>query len=430
MGNNYKGKTKGYKTKEFFGAGYGTLTLANATYSNVLLAKITVQQKDSIYVDIFNNGTYTYITNQVSNYIDYAFVRNNTFGSSYLMYMGANASNTLITQAWYSVPVDTGTIKGTVFTNSLAVANATAGVAYLYREASNFAKDDILATSPLDANGNYQFNSIPYGIYRIAIRPDTTVYHNAFITYFGDTTQWTLAQTIQTFGQQTYSVGAIHLKYYQPPTGQGSISGNLVENLLANFKVAQNNVPGVGTVVKKKPGGLPIIGGVSGGTGGFAYSNLDDGDYELFVDIPGLDMACTYTFNINGATNINNLDFTVGNYSINATYTNNVNNNCTGGIVTSLTADNKNTYSNIVSVYPNPYQEQTTVKVTLTDNENVLLEVFNNLGQKVQTLDNSTKQAGEYKYQFSAKSLNLSNGLYFLKFKTNHQQQVIKLIEQ
>ena len=434
-GNYYKVKLRGYKTKIIEGVGYGTLQLPATTYSNVLLAKATVKQVDSIYVDAFNTGNYTYNTFQTSSYIDYYFVRNNTFGSSYLAYISATSSNTVTNFGWYSQPVDTCTIKGTVFTNALATTNATAGVAYLYRENSNFAKNDILATANLDINGNYQFNSIPYGYYRIAIRPDTTVYHNAFITYHNDSTDWKKVQSFSTFTTSinptpTYSVGNIHLQYYPTPTGQGNISGTLNLNLLAGFKVAQTNIPGVGSVIKKKPGNSPIIGGVSGSGGTFSYSNLSNGNYEVFVDIPGLNMACTYSFSISGATTIPNLDFTVGNYSINATYTNSPNNACTGSIVTGLTNNSKYVTTDLVSVYPNPYQEQTNIKVTLTNRDNVLLEVYNSLGQKVQTIDNTTKQAGEYIYQFSAKQLQLANGLYFLKLKTNHQQQVLKLIEQ
>lgn len=440
-GNYYKVKLQGMKTKTVTCTGYGTLLAPNATYSNVLLATSKIVQKDTIYIDLNNDGNYyndaflpfypgytvsaTYTT---ENY----FIRNNTFGSSYLMFLGGNANNTTIYNGWYTQPLDTSTIRGTVFTNSLSVANVTVGVAYLYRENSNFAKNDILATDTLDANGNYQFNSIPYGIYRIAIRPDTTVYHHAFITYYGDATDWLSQQTmtISTFGYSLtpYPVGDIHLQYYPVPSGQGTISGNC-----PGCKVTQTGIPGVGVVIKKKPGNAPIFGGTSDGTGAYSFTNLDNGQYELLVDRPGLQMACTYTFEINGATNITGLAFAEGTQSISATNTvTNAYNTCLGGgsSTTDLVNVTKQNTSQLVSVYPNPYQGQTTIKLLLTDNETITLEVFNSLGQKVQTLDNSIKQAGEYKYNFSAKQLNLANGLYFLKLKTTHQQQVVKLIEQ
>lgn len=438
-GNYYKVKLQGAKTKTLTCNGYGTLQAPNATYNDVLLATSKIAQKDTFFIDLNNDGNYyndaflpfypgytVSTTSMTENY----FIRNNTFGSSYLMYLAGNANNSAIGYGWYIQPVDTGTIKGTVFTNSLAVSNATAGVAYLYRENSNFAKNDILATSPLDANGNYQFNSIPYGLYRIAVRPDTTVYHNAFITYAGDATDWLQPQTItiSTFTTPLYIVGDIHLQYYPAPAGQGTVTGNC-----PGCKVLSLNLPGVGLVVKKKPGNAPIIGGASDSNGNYTFSNMDNGQYEIFVDRPGLYNACTYTFEINGATNITGLTFAEGTTSISATNTvTNAYNTCLGGgggVTTGLSNQVKSN-NQLVSAYPNPYQSQTTVELNLTANDHVLLEVFNSLGQKVQTLDNSTKQAGEYKYQFSAKNLNLSNGLYFLKLKTNHLQQVIKLIEQ
>ena len=56
--------------------------------------------------------------------------------------------------------------------------------------------------------------------------------------------------------------------------------------------------------------------------------------------------------------------------------------------------------------------------------------MYNTLGQKIETLDNSHKQTGTYKYTFSAKSLNYSSGMYFIKLTAGNKTNVLKIIEQ
>ena len=56
--------------------------------------------------------------------------------------------------------------------------------------------------------------------------------------------------------------------------------------------------------------------------------------------------------------------------------------------------------------------------------------MYNVLGQKIQTLDNAQKQTGIYQYSFSAKNLNQSSGMYFVKLTVGNKTSVLKLIEQ
>ena len=139
----------------------------------------------------------------------------------------------------------------------------------------------------------------------------------------------------------------------------------------------------------------------------------------MFVDIPGLHMAGTYNFTVNNGTIVNGLDFTVGTDSIHP------NSSAIIGI-----KENKKTATQFMSAYPNPYNSFATIVVNNPETSSVLLEVYNTLGQKVQTLENSQKQAGTHKYTFSAKNLNLGGGMYFVKLTVGNKTNVIKLIEQ
>jgi hypothetical protein len=421
----YRAKIKTRKIKTSTYAGYGTLLLPNGSFNDVALIKEQTKGKDSIFVDLLHNGVYTYFTVNNSTAMYYQFLRNNTFGSNVLMYLVGNYGGTSIDYGWYTLPTDFGSITGTVYTNTLETTPVTNGQAYLYRENSNFAKNDILATANLNSSGNYKFDSIPYGEYRIAVRPDVIAYPNYKITYYGDTTNWIDANSIIT--TTTTSVGhKIHLQMNNSVVGPNAISGQVGLNL--NIMRPSSNsqillvkpIPSIGIVVKKNPGSSAERVLVTDTAGKFNFGILDDGNYTLFVDIPGLHMAGTYNFSVLGGNTVNGLDFTVGTDSIHPI---NI------GVLGIKNNKNTNTAS-LINAYPNPYTSFATIVLNLPESANVLLEVYNMLGEKVQTLDNSHKQAGNYKYNFSARSLNYSSGMYFVKLTAGNKNNVLKIVEQ
>lgn len=67
---------------------------------------------------------------------------------------------------------------------------------------------------------------------------------------------------------------------------------------------------------------------------------------------------------------------------------------------------------NSVNVYPNPMNDNATVKFTLAESENVKIVLLNALGQSVLNTDLGKMSAGEQNYLLNAESL--SNGIYFL----------------
>jgi hypothetical protein len=85
--------------------------------------------------------------------------------------------------------------------------------------------------------------------------------------------------------------------------------------------------------------------------------------------------------------------------------------------------DGSSEYSDIVEVeitpsafslsqnYPNPFNPVTKIKYSIPQSSNVVVKVFDVLGNEVATLVNEQKQAGTYELEFS--SSGLSSGLYF-----------------
>lgn len=69
-----------------------------------------------------------------------------------------------------------------------------------------------------------------------------------------------------------------------------------------------------------------------------------------------------------------------------------------------------------ISIAPNPYMGSTTIQYTLPEDGYVLLEVYDQLGNNVQTIVSGVQVAGVYSYQFSAVALGYPPGYYLLIF--------------
>ena len=153
-------------------------------------------------------------------YYKHFFLRNNTFATSLLMQLNTEATNSVVSYAWYTLPSNVGTIEGNVYADTLVGAAGVNGAeVYLFREHGNFTKDDVLATVTTDANGSYIFEDIPYGMYRVAARMMTPqgnyTPEHSYLTYFEDTTStdttinpalgvdWTQCDLITTSGPTT-----------------------------------------------------------------------------------------------------------------------------------------------------------------------------------------------------------------------------------
>jgi len=422
--SGFKAKIKERKIKTSLYAGWGTLKLPNGTYNNVACVTESNSVVDSIFVDFASNGNYTFVGPvQTSSTKLYQFLRNNTFGSAYLMYLSANPSDTQIQYGWYTLPVDFGSISGSVYTSTTEATPVTAGEAYLYRENSNFVRQDILAKAKIDALGNYKFDSIPFGEYRIAIRPDANAYPNAMITYYGDTTNWIDAATIITT-TLTSPNHKIHIKFHPTPSGSNNIHGQLLLNLgvqrsaNANNALSSNPIPGVGIIVKRNPGSSTARTLVTDANGEYDLGSLENGGYKLFVDIPGMHMSGTYTFNVSGTSSVTGLDYVVGTDSIHP-----------AASVIGI-KELKNSEGGFMSAYPNPYTGVSNIVLNIPQSNDVTLEVYNILGAKIATLDKGNKQSGTYTYTFGAKKLGYSAGVYFVKLNIGNKTDVIKIVEQ
>jgi hypothetical protein len=76
--------------------------------------------------------------------------------------------------------------------------------------------------------------------------------------------------------------------------------------------------------------------------------------------------------------------------------------------------------------YPNPFNPVTTIKYELPITNYVELTIYNLLGQKIETLVAERQPAGKYVIKWHA--IHISTGIYIYRIKTDHWQDVKKMI--
>lgn len=76
--------------------------------------------------------------------------------------------------------------------------------------------------------------------------------------------------------------------------------------------------------------------------------------------------------------------------------------------------------------FPNPFNALTVIKFDIKRNDNYLLELFNNLGQKVKVLVNNSFNPGKYEINFN--SFDLSSGIYYYILSSPYERLVKSLV--
>jgi Secretion system C-terminal sorting domain/Immune inhibitor A-like, MAM domain/Dockerin type I domain len=82
--------------------------------------------------------------------------------------------------------------------------------------------------------------------------------------------------------------------------------------------------------------------------------------------------------------------------------------------------------SGIKSIYPNPFNPETTVSYNLGIDSQVTIELYNCKGQKVETLLEANQAAGEHKAVWSAEGR--ASGIYFVRLNVNGKSEQRKVL--
>ena len=91
-----------------------------------------------------------------------------------------------------------------------------------------------------------------------------------------------------------------------------------------------------------------------------------------------------------------------------------------------ILSDNQPTNFNLNQNYPNPFNPTTKIKYSVPQSSNVVIKVFDLLGNEIETLVDGHKPIGTYEITWYAD--NLPSGIYFYRLQANNFIQIKKMI--
>ena len=256
-------------------------------------------------------------------------------------------------------------------------------------------------------NGQYIFNNVPSGKFIIRVEADTTgMTKRTVTTYSGDKFKWFNADKI------TVSCGTVltgqNIQLLELPTlnGKGKAKGKIKEGFKFE-KTYGDPVPGIDVAIEQIPGGaiqqMTITEDNSGDEGSFSIDGLENGTYEISVEVPGIPMVSTYTFTITD-TDTNHIDL---NFSVDSTR---IYREGTTSIISFNTQKEENKWA-----YPNPFDQSITFDLKGLGLYNIML--FDALGRNNYSKENV--KAGLIKIE----TADLPEGIYF--FRIDNREAII-----
>ncbi|MEA1878061.1 MAG: T9SS type A sorting domain-containing protein [Bacteroidota bacterium] len=85
----------------------------------------------------------------------------------------------------------------------------------------------------------------------------------------------------------------------------------------------------------------------------------------------------------------------------------------------------------LMNAFPNPFNPSTMIPYELSEQSNVMLEIYNTHGQSIQTLVSETQSTGLYSTQWFGADANgklVPSGMYFARLQIGKQSDVVKIV--
>ncbi|MES2286375.1 MAG: SdrD B-like domain-containing protein, partial [Bacteroidota bacterium] len=298
----------------------------------------------------------------------------------------------------------------------------TSGMAVLYKYVQFQSRFDSVQYVPLDpSTGDYVFTNINYGEYIVKVVVDSASYPMLINTYYGDDFLWDGDSVLvinHTCATNTTLDSITMVELTGTGGGVGLIIGQIIEGISFG-RVEGEPIPGVDIELGKNPGGI-IATTQTNGNGQYTFSGVADGNYTIYVDIPGLGRDSSYTFDIDSTNN----QFLNQNYIADS---NSVFMNPTSTVGISILAA---ALENKFSVYPNPVKGNTTIEYTIQQmtESKITLEIYSILGVKISTLVNASQQEGIYKYNLNPQNYQLNSGVYLISLSIDGQTSTKRIV--
>jgi hypothetical protein len=298
-------------------------------------------------------------------------------------------------------------ITGTITSNGQPVNNALVNLYSLNDEEGELS---VSYSSNTNATGVFSFSNLIEGEYILSATPPSSL-PLAIRTYYPNFGVWYLANTLNVScnSQINSNISLIN--------GVQLIGNNNANGIIQNISGEPSFLPmeGVQVLALNTSSNQFVSSNTTNSSGIYSFSGLVAGNYSFIVDIPGLDLIGTNNVNLSSNQTASDLNYFVDTIArtINDYYE---------------TVGEKFILDNKINgvVFPNPFTQSTTIIYSLSENTNVIIEVFNLLGEKIETLENSKKLIGEHKSVFDAGSF--GKGIYFIELTINTTKKTFKVV--
>ncbi len=301
-------------------------------------------------------------------------------------------------------------ITGTVIATSSGAVSQ--GWAYLVLYDTILKRQQVVDSVTISA-GRYTFtNSVGHTFLVYAV-PDTTIYPGTMKTYAGHAFQWDSAQV---FNAPCGTADTANITVFQlaPMGGSGVMSGTIqkdsgfVARVIPGYPsvlLDGDPVPGLDVNLEQHPGTI-IAHQNTNSAGAYSFTNIPVGTFEVLVDIPGLGMVSQYVRTVTSNQVFTNLNYMVDSTHI---FPDTV-------LVTAIKpVPLAPHFANSLSVSPNPFKDQLNIRYTLATASDVVVEIYNVLGEKVALLASGHQDEGLHTYQITASEFSLDEGVYMVR---------------
>jgi uncharacterized repeat protein (TIGR03803 family) len=400
-----------------FNASIVQLTNAGCSGDNNGSAQITVAGGTAPYFYTWSSGSNTDTeTGLVANTYTCSFTDNNSCPGSATVTITQNTDADL----YGALSFPGGTI--------------TSGFVYVFKQQSSLNGIDTVAIVPVNTASpiSYLFPALPADNYLVKVVLDTNAHPTSVPTYYGNVFQWD-SSIVVTHGCLQTDTANINVLELLPPGGSGFISGFVIEGLgFQNLRLNGTVVPnlpfvpggplkGIDVKLGKNPSGGIQARVMTDSSGYYAFENVPDGDYRIFVDIPNLPMDSLREVTIapGGDTSLQN------NYYADSVMIF-IDTNQYVGIYSSAKS-----YGNKFTIYPNPTTGAMNLQFTIAEESTpVSFEVTDAIGNVIHSVKKQDYAKGDNTVHINAAALNLRAGVYFVSIlsgNTRYTQRIIVL---
>ncbi len=240
---------------------------------------------------------------------------------------------------------------------------------------TRFQRAPVTDSVPIGADGTFTFSDVPYGRYILSAIP----YPEAewLLTYYPEEDYWENAVKIIINSPQPVDDLSIIVFLKEPMTGENSLEGTITqieEEDASKSGMQMNPVPvreaSVVLVRNKLKSDYEVVATTySDISGNFAFYDVDDGFYMLYIDVPGIVHTDYYEVWITGGQMMSNLDYYMDEETISKVY---------------LTPVTENVATNTpVILSPNPAHDFIYLHNVQTNTNDVVFRIYDIYGRMV-----------------------------------------------